>query len=303
MAKAKCDAALLREGQLTQRTFALDPAGFAAVDRWIGEQGVEAVHACLEATGAYGAALALARAAAGQQVSIVTPARIAASAQSRWTRTKTDTSAAARSAHFGAREQPPIWTPPSAEVQEVQALGRRVEMRQEMVQHEEHRRQGGGSAQAVRASIAATRAFPRQELAQTQHLVQQQGRTVRRAAPSPAAALLDSRSGGVDGGTGARRDCARARGRRGPAVSGLCRSDAPGADVGELGASPATAGQNGQEPAAPRALPPGHGGHAPPSRRAGSGRASAGPRQTPQGHGRGGHAQAPACDLWRTQIG
>ncbi len=67
-----------------------------------------------------------------------------------------------------------FWTPPSAEVQEVHALVRRVEMRQEMGQQEENRRQRGGSAQAVRASIAATRAFLRQELAQTQHRVQQQ---------------------------------------------------------------------------------------------------------------------------------
>jgi hypothetical protein len=37
VAKAKFDAALLREGKLTQRTFPMDPAGFAAVDRWIRE--------------------------------------------------------------------------------------------------------------------------------------------------------------------------------------------------------------------------------------------------------------------------
>jgi transposase len=36
------------------------------------------VHACLEATGEYGAALALALYEAGHQVSIVNPARIAA---------------------------------------------------------------------------------------------------------------------------------------------------------------------------------------------------------------------------------
>ena len=47
VAKAKFDAAVLRDGKLAQRTFAMDPAGFAALDRWIQEQEVEQVHACL----------------------------------------------------------------------------------------------------------------------------------------------------------------------------------------------------------------------------------------------------------------
>jgi transposase len=128
VAKAKFDAALLREGKLVQRTFPMDAAGFVAVDRWIREQGVEQVHAGLEATGEDGAALALALYEAGHVVSIVNPARIAAYAKSHLARTKTDQTDAALIAHFCAREQPPIWTPPEASVQELQALVRRVEM-------------------------------------------------------------------------------------------------------------------------------------------------------------------------------
>jgi transposase len=174
VAKAKFDAALLYEGKLSQRTFSMDPEGFAALDRWIREQGAEPVHACLEATGEYGAALALALYEAGHQVSIVNPARIAAYAKSRLARTKTDKTDAALIARFCAREQPPIWTPPSAEIQELQALVRRVEMLQEMVQQEENRRPSGGSSSAVQASIEATLGFLREELAKTQRLVQQQ---------------------------------------------------------------------------------------------------------------------------------
>jgi transposase len=128
VAKATFDVALLCEEKLMQRTFSMDPAGFAALDRWIRQQGVEQVHACLEATGEYGAALALFLYQAGHRVSIVNPARIAAYAKSRLARTKTDKTDAALIAHFCAREQPPIWTPPSAEVQELQALVRRTEM-------------------------------------------------------------------------------------------------------------------------------------------------------------------------------
>jgi transposase len=174
VAKATFDAALLCEGKLAQRTFAMDPAGFAALGNWMHQHQVEQVHACLEATGEYGAALALFLHESGHRVSIVNPARIAAYAKSRLTRTKTDKSDAALIARFCAQEQPPIWTPPSAEVQELQALVRRVEMLQEMVQQEENRRQSGGSSSAVRASIEATLTFLRQELAKTQRLVQQQ---------------------------------------------------------------------------------------------------------------------------------
>jgi transposase len=174
VAKAKFDAALLCEGKLAQRTFAMDPEGFATLCSWVHQRGIEQVHACLEATGEYGAALALALYEAGHLVSIVNPTRIAAYAKSRLARTKTDKSDAALIARFCAQEQPPIWTPPSAEVQDLQALVRRVDMLQEMVQQEENRRQSGGSSSAVQASIAATLVFLRQELAKTQRLVQQQ---------------------------------------------------------------------------------------------------------------------------------
>jgi transposase len=111
-AKATCDAAVLREGKLVQRTLPMHPAGFVAVDHWSREQGVEQVHVCLQATGEDGAALALARYESGHLVSSVNPARIAASAKSRLARTKTDKTAAGLMAHCCAREQPPIWTPP-----------------------------------------------------------------------------------------------------------------------------------------------------------------------------------------------
>jgi len=118
VAKATFEAALLGAGKLAQRTCSMDPAGLAALESWIGEHGVEQVHACLEATGEYGAALALVLYESGQLVSIVNPARIAAYAKSRLARTKTDTSDAARIARFGAQDQPPVWTPPCAEVHE-----------------------------------------------------------------------------------------------------------------------------------------------------------------------------------------
>jgi hypothetical protein len=51
VAKAKFDAALLCEGKLAQRTFAMDSGGFTTLASWIRQRGIEQVHACLEATG------------------------------------------------------------------------------------------------------------------------------------------------------------------------------------------------------------------------------------------------------------
>jgi transposase len=174
VAKAKFDAALLIEGKISQRTFSMDAHGFAMLGTWISQHQVEQVHACLEATGEYGAGLALSLYEAGHLVSIVNPARIAAYAKSRLARTKTDKADAALIAHFCHTQQPLPWAPPAAEVRELQALVRRVEMLQEMAHQEGNRQQSGVRSAAVLASLEATRAFLSQEIAKVQRLLQEQ---------------------------------------------------------------------------------------------------------------------------------
>jgi transposase len=119
--------------------------------------------------------LALSLYEAGHLVSIVNPARSAADAKSRLARTKTDQADAALIAHCCRTQQPLPWTPPAAEVRELQALVRRVEMVQAMAQQEVNRQQSGIRSAAVLASIAAMVAFLREEIAKTQRLVQEQG--------------------------------------------------------------------------------------------------------------------------------
>ncbi len=144
----------------------MDANGFAALGVWVRHHGVEQVHACLEATGASGAALALSLYEAGHRVSIVNPARMAAYAKSRLARTKTDQVRYATSATSS-----PCWPPKSAPA----ARGlRRVERGQEMAQQEVNRRQSGIPSPAVLISIEATLAFLRAEIAKTQRLVQEQ---------------------------------------------------------------------------------------------------------------------------------
>src|SRR5260370_4851795 len=165
VAKAKFDVALLCEGKLSQSTFSMNAQGFAALGLWIHKQGGEPVHACLEATGEYGAALALSLYESGHLVSIVNPARIAAYAKSRLARTKTDKADAALIAHFCCTQQPLPWTPPAPEVRELQALVRRVEMLQERAPQEGNRLQSGIGAPAGLAARQATEACLTEQLA------------------------------------------------------------------------------------------------------------------------------------------
>jgi transposase len=174
VAKATFEAALLVDGKVLQRSFAMTVPGFDALHAWMRKQEVKQVHACLEATGEYGAALALSLYEAGHVVSIVNPARIAAYAKSRLARTKTDKADATLIAHFCRTQQPLPWTPPPAEVRELQARVRRVEMLQEMAQQEVNRLHSGLHSPSVRASMEGTLAFLRQEIAKMQRLVQEQ---------------------------------------------------------------------------------------------------------------------------------
>ncbi len=62
--------------------------GFETLTLWLIKQGIEQVHACLEATGNYGEELATYLHEAGHGVSLVNPARIKGFVQSELIRTK-----------------------------------------------------------------------------------------------------------------------------------------------------------------------------------------------------------------------
>jgi transposase len=204
-------------------------------------------------------------------VSIVNPARIAAYAKSRLARTKTDKADAALIAHFCGTQQPLPWTPPAAEVRELQALVRRVEMLQEMLQEmvqemvqemaqemaqqEGNRQQSGIRSPAVLASLEATRAFLHEEMGKIHRQIQQL--VEQSAALKGQQQLLCSIPGvawrrPVDCDAGARGNRRSAHGstavnaRQLAAYAGLCRPDTAGADRRKLGAPPTAAGEDRQ---------------------------------------------------------
>lgn len=141
ISKASFDVVLLTDEHHkgVHKIFPNTPRGFNALNAWLDKQGVSELHACLEATGSYGVALAKFLVAAGHTVSVVNPQRIKHYAKSRLSRAKTDKQDALVIAWFCLKERPDPWLPPAAEVEQLQALVRRLEDLKDLKQQEENR--------------------------------------------------------------------------------------------------------------------------------------------------------------------
>lgn len=169
IAKKKFDVALLLGNKPRYKVFNNDAAGFAYLSKWLAQQEVSLVHACLEATGNYGEGLALFLYQAGHQVSVVNPARIKGFAQSELARNKTDKVDAALIARFCKALKPDPWQPPAPEGKMLQELVRRLQALKEMYQQENNRRLTASPALA--ALIRKHLDFLEQEIKATQNLI------------------------------------------------------------------------------------------------------------------------------------
>ena len=139
IAKQRVAVALLVEGKVRNRSFKNAPDGFESLALWLRKWGIDQVHACMEATGNYGDALAIYLHGAGHTVSIVNPARIKGFAQSELIRTKTDKVDAGIIARFCLAMKPVSWTPPSPEIRSLRALVRWVDSLTGMLTQEKNR--------------------------------------------------------------------------------------------------------------------------------------------------------------------
>ena len=139
IAKQKFDVALLIDGKTKHKVCKNSAEGFEMLRLWLEKQGVQEVHACMEATGNYGEDLAIYLHDAGHIVSIVNPARIKGFAQSELIRTKTDKLDAALIARFCLAMKPGPWSPPSPEIRSLRALVRRVDSLIDMRSQEKNR--------------------------------------------------------------------------------------------------------------------------------------------------------------------
>lgn len=156
VSKATLDACLLGPGGASRACgFPNTPAGFAALlaraDRHAG--GAEA-HFGMETAGGYEDALATQLHAAGRVVSVVNPTRIEYAGIVRGRGNKTDKVDARPIAAYTRDHRPEAWSPPSPEVQELQApVRRRVDLRVPAAQ-EKGRADGPLLTPAARRSVA-----------------------------------------------------------------------------------------------------------------------------------------------------
>jgi len=167
------DVALLtQDGKPKPKRFANAPEGFDQLQLWLKQNLVTELHACLEATGTYGDALARFLVAAGHRVSVVNPSAIRAFARTQLSRTKTDKADAVRIARFCQMHQPTAWTPPAEEVATLQALVRRLEALRQMYQMEKQRQEGAPPpVHAVHASVTAVLSVLEEQIAQVEEQI------------------------------------------------------------------------------------------------------------------------------------
>lgn len=172
IAKLKFDVCLITTtGKLKHKVLPNTAAGFAQLSAWLTKHEVTRAHACLEATGTYGEALAMYLHAAGHVVSVINPAAVKAFAASRLSRTKTDKVDAELITRFCLAQSPPAWTPPALEVRELQALVRRVESLVEMRGMESNRLEALAPTSTVRQSVEHHIAYLSAEITRTEELI------------------------------------------------------------------------------------------------------------------------------------
>ncbi len=128
IAKVKFDVALLTPtGKYRSKVFANRPEGFGLFLDWLRKYDALEAHLCMEATGAYGRALARFLAQQKLLVSVVNPAQIHAFGKTELARAKTDKADARLIARYCQLHRPAPWTPPADEIVVLQALVQRLD--------------------------------------------------------------------------------------------------------------------------------------------------------------------------------
>lgn len=141
VAKSKVDVALATSEKVLVKKFDNNNKGFKLLQGWLASLHIEQVHACLEATGPYGDAIAEFLYERGHRVSVVNPLQISSFAKSDLKRNKTDTADARTIAAFCLVKDPEAWHPLPPEIKQLQALTRRIEALERMLLAETNRQE------------------------------------------------------------------------------------------------------------------------------------------------------------------
>lgn len=141
VSKLKLDIALLVNGKVKSKVIENTAEGHKFLLEWLGKSKVsmEALHVCMEATGVYYEALALALHEAGLKVSVVNPSCIKGFGQSENIRNKNDLIDAGLIARYCLNMNPALWAPPPLEQRQLRAWSLRVQALKDIRQQEENR--------------------------------------------------------------------------------------------------------------------------------------------------------------------
>ena len=175
VSKKTLDVALLSDAHTStkprHKVFDNTAAGHRQLLAWLQAHKATPVHACLEATGTLGEAVALALHSAGHQVSVVNPLLLRGFSQTQLARTKTDKADSVLIARFCQMHQPPLWNPPAPAIRELQSLVRRLETLDQMRMMEENRLESGVSCAEVRASLEEHIAYLQEQIEKTRQQI------------------------------------------------------------------------------------------------------------------------------------
>ncbi|MEO7576692.1 MAG: IS110 family transposase, partial [Massilia sp.] len=141
VSKLKLDIALLCNGKVKSKVLDNSPAGHRDLLEWLAKSKADmaTMHICMEATGVYYEALALALHEAGLKVSVVNPSCIKGFGRSENIRNKNDAIDAGLIARYCAAMRPELWTPPPLEQRQLRAWSTRVLALKDIRQQEENR--------------------------------------------------------------------------------------------------------------------------------------------------------------------
>ena len=129
ISKASFDGYVINKGQGKHKVFSNDPNGFEALKVWLNKLGVAQVHACMEATGRYGEALAEYLVCQGYQVSMVNAYLIKQYREGHLHLNKTDRGDAQLIAEYCLKEEANLrlWAPLDEKQKHLRALVRRLD--------------------------------------------------------------------------------------------------------------------------------------------------------------------------------
>jgi len=171
VAKAKFDVALLLGKRVAHHQFPNNANGFAVLKGWLRKRGATQLHACMEATGRYWEALATYLHQAGYTVSVVNPRRVKSFWESELQRQKTDRVDAGVIARFCRAAAPRPWTPPPAELRELQELVRRLDALKRMDTQEKNRLSNPGISPVVQAGIEGHLAYLGEQIKEVERTI------------------------------------------------------------------------------------------------------------------------------------